>query len=376
MLSYWESTHFICYDYLIIGSGIVGLSTAISLAEKYPTAKIAIMERGIFPTGASTRNAGFACFGSLTELLADSKLMPIEKVVNLVKERWQGLEKLVDRVGKNAIDYENLGGYEMITEKELPALEKLELVNEWLFPLFQTNVFERKDALIQTFGFNPKYVKALIFNKLEGQIDSGKMMQSLLKIAQQKGITIFTGAELVDWKDNNKIVEVRIKDYARKENITFISKKLIFCTNAFSKTFFPTIDLQAGRGQVFITKPIPNIAFRGAFHYDEGYFYFRNVGENRILLGGGRNTDFLGEQTREIATTEKIIGTLKTLLQEVILPNTTFEIEQEWAGIMAFGAVKEPIIASHSPNVCMGIRCGGMGVAIGTQIGEKLANLV
>ena len=27
---------------------------------------------------------------------------------------------------------------------------------------------------------------------------------------------------------------------------------------------------------------------KGAFHYDEGYVYFRNI-DNRVLLGGGRN---------------------------------------------------------------------------------------
>ena len=72
-LSFWERDSFFNdIDVVIIGSGIVGLSTALSLRERDATLRIAIIERGAMPTGASTRNAGFACFGSITELLDGS----------------------------------------------------------------------------------------------------------------------------------------------------------------------------------------------------------------------------------------------------------------------------------------------------------------
>ncbi|MGZ5243758.1 MAG: hypothetical protein ACXWW0_07675 [Bacteroidia bacterium] len=38
MLSFWERESFLHYDIIIIGSGIVGLSTAISLKEKFRSA--------------------------------------------------------------------------------------------------------------------------------------------------------------------------------------------------------------------------------------------------------------------------------------------------------------------------------------------------
>ena len=36
-----------------------------SSSKKDAKAKIVILEKGLFPQGASTKNAGFACFGSL-----------------------------------------------------------------------------------------------------------------------------------------------------------------------------------------------------------------------------------------------------------------------------------------------------------------------
>ena len=75
MLSYWEHQTFTDYDFIVVGGGITGLSTAASLRDLHPNAKILLLERGLLPSGASTRNAGFACFGSVTELLNDIKVL-------------------------------------------------------------------------------------------------------------------------------------------------------------------------------------------------------------------------------------------------------------------------------------------------------------
>jgi glycine/D-amino acid oxidase-like deaminating enzyme len=64
-LSYWERTSFLQnYDYTIVGAGIVGLFAAIEIKKKNARAKVLVIERSALPDGASTKNAGFACFGS------------------------------------------------------------------------------------------------------------------------------------------------------------------------------------------------------------------------------------------------------------------------------------------------------------------------
>ena len=79
-LSIWEkSTYLNDNDFVIIGSGIVGLSTSIFIKKKYPNARVLVLERGYLPTGASTKNAGFACFGSPTELYDDLQSIPEQK---------------------------------------------------------------------------------------------------------------------------------------------------------------------------------------------------------------------------------------------------------------------------------------------------------
>lgn len=68
-LSYWEYKQWLKnIDFTIVGSGIVGLCTAMFLKQRFPKKNIIILEKGIFPQGASTKNAGFACFGSISEI--------------------------------------------------------------------------------------------------------------------------------------------------------------------------------------------------------------------------------------------------------------------------------------------------------------------
>ena len=84
------------------------------LKKKQPSLRITIVERGIIPTGASTRNAGFACFGSLTELLADIDHMGEDKMLELVSMRYKGLKKIRKTFRDAEIGYEQRGSYELL----------------------------------------------------------------------------------------------------------------------------------------------------------------------------------------------------------------------------------------------------------------------
>jgi gamma-glutamylputrescine oxidase len=372
MLSFWESNSFVKYDYVIVGSGIVGLSVAASLIEKYPKANILVAERGLLPTGASTKNAGFACFGSLTELLADLKTMSADQVLALVQMRWNGLQKLRQRLGDEHIGYEGNGGFELLSEEQSPALEQMNEVNQLLQPIFGKSVFALKNELISQFQFAQNHVKALVENHLEGQIDTGLMMHNLLRYVQECGVNIWTGCEVKSFEDKGEKVIIDVQNTVNQLPIQ--AKKLIICTNAFTNELFGgTLDIQPGRGQVLVTEPIENLPFKGTFHIEEGYFYFRNYG-NRVIFGGGRHLDFAKETSTTFELNQYLQETLEQRLREVILPKTPFVVAQRWAGIMAFGQTKQPILKHHSPNVVLGVRMGGMGVAIGSQIGQQVVD--
>ena len=367
-LSYWEiKTWLTNIDYTIVGSGIVGLNCALQLKEKYPKANILILEKGFLPQGASTKNAGFACFGSLSEILSDLKQHSQDEVLELIKQRQEGLKRLRETLGDIKIDYKALGGYELFSEKDnalfQDCLSKREEVNQLLKPLFKADVFSLKPNTFQFKNIKENY----IFNQFEGQIDTGKMMEALLEKVQAKGIKILNNITVDSFLDNKSSVDVKTNQFE------FTTSKLLIATNGFASQLIKET-VKPARAQVLITKPIKNLHIKGTFHLDEGYYYFRNI-DNRILFGGGRNLDFKTEETTQLSQTDLIQNKLEEILKTTILPNTPFQIEHRWSGIMGVGSQKKPIVKQLSNNVFCGVRLGGMGVAIGSTIGKQLADI-
>ena len=365
--SYWEKKEwFSNNDFTIVGSGIVGLNCAIQLKQRFPKSKVLVLEKGLLPQGASTKNAGFACFGSASELLRDLKNHSEEEVFQLVKKRWEGLQLLRKTLGDNNIDYQHKKGYELFKDEGLfrECRSKIDFLNNLLSPLFKEDVFSITENLFNFQEITPNY----IVNHFEGQIDTGKMMSELLRLAQEKGIKILNNVSVDCYSED--ITQVKIKTTQGE----FTTNKLLFATNGFSKELLGE-DVQPARAQVLVTKPIENLEIKGTFHLDEGYYYFRNI-DNRILFGGGRNLDFTTEETTEFGQTELVQNKLEEILKTTILPNNEFEVDHRWSGIMGVGNQKKPIVKQISNNVYCGIRLGGMGVAIGSLVGKELAGLV
>ncbi|ARV09764.1 FAD-dependent oxidoreductase [Winogradskyella sp. PC-19] len=374
-LSYWEIKSWLTdVDFTIVGSGIVGLNCALQLKNRFPKAKVLILEKGILPQGASTKNAGFACFGSLSELIEDLKTHSEAEVFNLVNQRVEGLHLLRQTLGDDNIDYQELGGYELFTKADEvlyeECLQRKDAINKLLKPIFNTCVFSFKE---DSFGFQNIQSKQG-FNQFEGQIDTGKMMSALLQLVYQKGIKILNATTVESFSEDSNSVKVKTNHFE------FTTSKLLIATNGFaSKLLDENLNLdyrvKPARAQVLITEPIKNLKIKGTFHLEKGYYYFRNI-DNRILFGGGRHLDFKAEETTELAQTELVKNKLKELLETTILPNQNVNIDQYWSGIMGVGSQKKPIVKQLSNNVFCGVRLGGMGVAIGSLVGKELADLV
>ncbi|OYQ38342.1 FAD-dependent oxidoreductase [Flavobacterium cyanobacteriorum] len=368
-LGYWEiKSWFTNIDFAVVGSGIVGLHAALRLRERFPESRILVLERGPLPQGASTKNAGFACFGSLSEIIDDLNNHTEEEVIALIRKRWEGLQLLRRRLGDAAIDLKPYGGYELFLKEDTAGYEeclrRMPFVNELLKPLFKTDVFARE---VDRFGFKGIH-EYLIFNPFEAQIDTGSMMQALLKEALKHDILVLNGQTVTAYHEMQDCVQVSLGDFS------FSAKKLLFATNGFA-TSITNGAVMPARAQVLITEPIAGLDIKGTFHIDRGYYYFRNI-DNRILLGGARNLDFEGETTTAFGTTDRIQGRLEQVLREIILPDTEFTIAHRWSGIMGMGSHKMPVVQQLSEHVYCGVRLGGMGVAIGSIVGAELAGLV
>ncbi|MDF1698137.1 MAG: FAD-binding oxidoreductase [Saprospiraceae bacterium] len=357
-LSWWEFDHYLSkVDYTIVGGGIVGLSTAIELKEMFPDTKILIVDKKTLPIGASTKNAGFACFGSISEIVDDLDKYGEEVCRKLIKLRWEGLSILKSRIPHVKMRYRDQPGAEVFISKgEAEAfVEKIGVVNDLVADIVHAD---------QCFNVENGKFGVQINNSLEGSLNPQMMMKELELIARNAGVLFLNGVDVFKIDRVNKTLETNLGKMC--------FQNLIVCTNGFSRKLLPHIDIHPARNQVFITNRVENFNLEHCYHMNKGFVYFREY-NGRLLIGGGRDLDLVGETTSMFGTTERIINYLKDIVSNHILQGVDYEITQQWSGILGVGKSKMPVVKKIEDDIVVAIRMGGMGVAVGSIIGKITA---
>lgn len=365
-VSYWEKSAFYNHcDILIVGAGLTALHSAIQIKRLRPQTEVRIVERHSIPQGAATRNAGFACFGSPSELLADFTKMSDDEVFSLVRRRQSGLSKLRKLVGDQNLGYLENGGYEMFTDDMADTyqacVDRLPYLNKSLgTQIYQT--ISRDDIL--NLGLNG--FSAGISIEGEGMLHTGKMISSLLKLARDAGIQFLWGISVTSFESSDQGVKL----YTDK-GPTLTASRVVLATNAFARELIPDIPINPVRNQVLVTSQFEHLPVSGSFHYDAGYIYFRSI-ENRMLIGGARNR-FSSESIASFNTTDELKEFLHRFLKDHLRTDEPFTIEYHWSGILGMGPSKKPIMKDIDDSVLFIGRLAGMGVAISSLVGEEVA---
>jgi len=367
--SIWEKEAFFAdADIVIVGAGFMGLWTAIEVKKSRPQLNVLVVERNTTSLGASTRNAGFACFGSPTELLSDIETMGKDAMLQQIENRYKGIQKIRKNFSDSTLHFDPCGGFECF-DNDISELEnKLHCLNKDLYGITgDAATFQQNKDLLSHFRLT--CFTSIIQNKLEGSLHSGYYLKALTQKAQLLGVDILFGFKIIEWNSYENFVEVLA------EEGKLHCKTLVFCTNAFSNDLIKGIKMSPARGQVILTSAIENLPLKGTFHFDEGFYYWRNLG-NRILLGGARNIAFEDEETTELSITKTIQDKLESFLEKHLALNCIYTIEHRWAGIMAFTDDKQPMLHSVSDNVFAAVACNGMGVSLTPIWAENVASTI
>ncbi|HKI44373.1 MAG TPA: FAD-dependent oxidoreductase [Balneolales bacterium] len=347
------------YDLVVVGAGITGLSSAYFYKKSHPGARVVVVEKGMYPEGASTRNAGFACFGSVTELMDDLEHETEEEVRTRLLRRYQGLQGLRIILGDENIGFRQNGGFEIFKEEQVfkRAEEYISLFNKWLF-----------DAEGIRGVYRPTRINGYpaIVNRLEGALHPGRLIWTLKEIVRNEGIEFL-------W--NSKVDHVEPGELVVNERYKLKAHSILLATNGFTSRLVPDIGIRPARGFVMVTSELSECNWVGTFHYDRGFVYFRNLGD-RILLGGARNLDIETEHTYEFGVNPKIRTWLINFANEVLKLEKGWEVEWEWSGIMGFGPTKTPIVKCINDSIFVSAGFSGMGVSLGMEVGNQAAQLI
>lgn len=372
--SYWESTEWLeGRDLIIIGGGIVGLSAALQAKSDLPNRKVSVIERDPFGGGGSTKNAGFACFGSTRELQHDRAQLGDDAALSVLTKRINGLHKLRSTLGDDAMGYRACGSLELFrkqTEYDVPTATELKEINEWASEATGlSSTFSFADAQ-NLRGIEQSAIAGAVSSKLEGSVDTGKLIRSLRSRVEALGVDLLFGLEVTALEathDSQRIHVQRSNSIGTSDGIWLETPHVIIATNGFARELLPDCDVSPQKNLVLVTEPITHLNFDKTVHMDAGYIYARNIA-NRMLIGGGRHWEFDNDEAVESA--------LLQILHDLWPQTKSATIAAKWTGTLGVGKSREPIVAKVHPRCVAAVKMGGMGVAIGMQIGMESVALL
>ncbi|MFK8055163.1 MAG: NAD(P)/FAD-dependent oxidoreductase [Saprospiraceae bacterium] len=374
--SYWEQDiWYKAYDVVIVGGGLVGLQTAQFLSAANPKLRLAVIDRQFPPLGASTRNAGFACVGSLGELADDVEAIGLEATIDLVARRCEGLRLLRETLGDSTLQYEGVPNVELFRAGEEEVLAKvlgpshggaenlLQKVNSALASKLKLEAGPYQLHGPGKMGSGMNY-QASITNGLEGQLHPGKMVKALYKLCISRGVSCFS----------ESVIEVNPDGVVVESGRTFNAKEVVVATNGFTQRLLPS-SIKPALNQVIVTAPVDGLAWKAPIHLEQGYGYLRRIGD-RVLVGGFRNHFKESSETDEFQLDSDLGAHLRAVLVSVLPTDACPRIEYEWSGVLGLGTTRMPHVQRLPSGLVIAAGLGGMGVALGSLLGKEAAQMI
>lgn len=331
------------HDFIIIGAGIAGLSTAYWLEKKHPKAKIKIMDKATMGFGASGRNAGFVTCGSALHFKRLEHKFGLEQAAKI----WKFSE----------------------------ANHQL-LLQEIIQDDFSTVEYKKTGActVIPT-GSDPVKFKNILSTMKSVEIDVEMLTQAQLK--QDYAVKSSEGG--IEYRHDGVIHPVKLlqkiksqlknTDFSFHQNIAQLpqAEKIFVCTNGYTAELFPEFKalVLPQRGQIMVTAPVAPL-IKGPCYLTEHLCYFRQLTSGEILVGGFRNRDAQNENTSTDEITPKIQSALEDFVRNYFSGTQNIEINYRWSGIMGFTPDEQMMVGEHprQRNVHIMAGCSGHGMGL------------
>lgn len=367
-VSYWQNTveqknkkH---YDAVIVGAGVAGVSVAYWLNKMSPNMQIALVDKYEIGAGASGRNAGFVTCGSLEHLMKLEAQWGLEKALTIWKFSEANHELLRQELLSStaSIPYKVTGSCTVA-----PSAERFEDYKSFAqkvkskglnIEILSSEVIENDFSLKGFFG-------GALYEK-DGEVHPLHLLHALFKKCK---VDYYPNEEVFHYSEVGQHIQLRT------QRETFSSDALFVTTNADLPLLFPEFRtvVQPGRGQILTTEPVP-FKVKGPCYFTQDLCYFRQLPDQRLLVGGFRNLDSDGEATSLDMITDIIQNALMNFVKTRFLNSQSIKISHQWAGTMAFTKDSQPLVGQHPyrKNVYVHAGCSGHGMGNNFHIAKVL----
>jgi glycine/D-amino acid oxidase-like deaminating enzyme len=330
-------------DVVIIGAGITGCACALALAESGRRVRIHDA-RGI-AEGASGRNGGFALRGGAARYDVARETYGRDAS----RELWHRTGHALDRLESLAGDtFRRTGSLRLAADAE----ELVDIRGE--YEALHDDGFDSqwRDELPD---LRPDF-RGAIFHPSDGALQPARFVKRLAAMAAERGVAF--------------------AEHARVSSLDELdAEQVVIATDGSGRGLLPELDdaLWPARGQVLATEPLAEQLFACPHYARQGFDYWQQLPDGRIILGGFRDFSILTEMTDDETTTEPIQEALGAFLHELLgyIP----EVTHRWAGIFGLTQDLLPLVGPVPGHDGVWIAAGysGHGNVLGLMCGELVA---
>jgi len=333
-------------DVAIVGAGVTGCSCALTLARAGK--RVRLFEAREIAGGASGRNGGFALRGGALAYDVACRQLGGEQARAL----WELTERYLRLLAHLAGDaFRSTGSLRLAADAD----ERLAVEAEYEALREDGFAVEWRDDLPEPLSGR---CRGAIFHRPDGALQPARWVRRLAALA------VAAGAD--------------IREHERVESLDAVAaEEVVIATDGYTSGLVPELDaaVTPTRGQVVVTAPLERRLFPCPHYARQGYEYWQQTPDRRLVAGGFRDVALDHEHTAEETTTPLIQRHLEDFVTD--LSGREARIEHRWAGI--FGSTKDRLpLAGGSGHEGVWVAAGysGHGNVLGLACGDLVARAI
>ena len=333
-------------DVAIVGAGITGCSAALRLAAG--GLRVRVHDARGVAEGASGRNGGFALRGGAARYDVARETYGAERA----RAYWQWTEDALDELAALAGDaLRRPGSYRLAADEEeregirleYEALHEDGLEGEWLDDV--------------PGGAAGKFLGA-IAHPSDGSIQPARFVRRLAARAADAG---------AEFREHDRVEAIEALD----------ADRVLVATDGYGHGLVPELAdlIWPTRGQVIASAPLDRVLYDRPHYARQGFDYWQQLPDGRIVLGGFRDVSIMDELTDVEETTPTIQASLESFLHE--LAGKEVEITHRWAGIFGLTQDMLPLVGpvpGRDGRVWVAAGYSGHGNVLGFACGALAAD--
>jgi glycine/D-amino acid oxidase-like deaminating enzyme len=358
---------------VIVGAGLIGVSVALRMAEA--GVRTVVIDRGRIGAGASGRNAGLLLPGTAELFHALVARWGREAAKDLWELAVDGARRLAEWVERREIEchWRAEGALHVAVSAEQAArlrasartMADIGLDALWLDRAALQSRLDRAlpaalRGALQTWG---------------GALHPGLLVTGLASQAAHAGAVLVEDvtAQFVEAAPGSVTVHTSVGRVR--------ADWVLIATNAAAADVVPELAgmITPVRGQVICLARAPRLTLRGAWSLNDGFEYFQQLPDGRIVVGGMRWSAADLEVGLSRPHVNPAIAARLQLWFEGLFPDLgPASVERRWAGIMDWTADRLPLLgpSRESQRVILAVGLNGHGLPFATLAADMVHSTV